>query len=116
MTKMKSALFFLALLPVAASAKAVPNDCHSWPMNMTEVWLKNSGIVDITDLDESKTEITLLASEKKPHHLYTNIFKFMFHAKDGETYEVITKNDASDDECSVSEVDSYLISKSSINQ
>jgi len=113
--KVKSTIFFLALLPVFASAKNVPNDCHSWPMNMTEVWLKNSGIVDIPDLDESKTEVKLLASEKKPHHLYTKIFRFVFHARDGKTYEVITKNEASDDECSVSEVNSYLVSKSSVN-
>ncbi|SER18994.1 hypothetical protein SAMN05216522_113104 [Rosenbergiella nectarea] len=113
--QLKSALFFLALTPLFASAKNSSNDCHSWPMNMAEVWLKNSGFIKIPDIDESRTEVKLLSSEKKPHNLYTNIFKFVFYTKDHKKFEVITQNDASDDECSITEVNSYLVSHSSIN-
>ncbi|MCO6503964.1 MAG: hypothetical protein J6568_00880 [Snodgrassella sp.] len=53
----------LGVFPIVCLAKA-PN-CFSWPMSMTEVWMKNTGIVDIRDLDESKTKITLMVTEKK---------------------------------------------------
>ena len=69
------------------------------------------GIVDIKNLDESKTKITLLASEKKAKDLYTQIYHFIFYDKKGNTYEIITNSDASYEECSMSEVDVYLISK-----
>lgn len=97
------------------SLMAKPLDCHSWPMSMAEVWMKNAGIVDIVNLDESKTEIKLLASDKKEKDLYTQVYHFIFHDKQGNTYQIITKNDASSEECSMSEVNSYLISKSNIN-
>lgn len=106
-------MILLGMFPIFSHAKAF--DCHSWPMNMAEVWMKNAGIVNIQSLDESKTKITLLASEKKKNGLYTQIFHFIFYDKKGRSYEVITKNEASDDECSMSSVNSYLVSKSDIN-
>ena len=99
----------LAVLPILSFAKGP--DCHSWPMKMSEVWLQNAGIVAIENLNEPKTKITLLASEKKAKGLYTQIFHFIFYDKKGNSYEIITKNDASYEECSMSDVDVYLISK-----
>ncbi|MCO6506180.1 MAG: hypothetical protein J6570_03610 [Snodgrassella sp.] len=106
-------LIFLGMLPTLSHAKAT--GCHSWPMNMTEAWMQNAEIVDIPSLDESKTKITLLALGKKKKGLYTQIYHFVFYDRKGNSYEVITKNEASDDECSMSDVDSYLISKSHIH-
>ena len=97
----------LAVLPILSFAKGP--DCYSWPMNMSEVWLQNAGIVAIDKLNESKTKITLLASEKKAKGLYTQIYHFIFYDEKGNTYETITKNDASYKECSMSDVDVYLI-------
>ena len=99
----------LAVLPILSFAKGP--DCHSWPMNMSEVWLQNAGIVAIEKLNESKTKITLLASEKKAKGLYTQIYHFIFYDTTGNTYEIITNSDASYEECSMSDVDVYLISK-----
>ena len=99
-----------AVLPILSFAKGP--DCDSWPMNISEGWLKNAGIVDIKDLDESKTKITLLASEKKAKGLYTQIYHFIFYDSIGNSYETITNNDASYEECSMSGVDVYLIPRS----
>ncbi len=110
--KLKIAIMTLVMVPLFSLAKSP--DCHSWPMNMAEAWLKNSGIVDITHLDESKTEVKLLASEPKGKNRYTQIYRFIFHGKDGKTYQVITNSDASNEECSISQVDSYLVSQSEI--
>ena len=104
----------LAVLPILSFAKGP--DCYSWPMNISEGWLKKVGIVDNINLDESKTKITLLASEKKAKGLYTQIYHFIFYDTTGNTYETITKNDASYEECSETTADVYLISKSHINK
>ena len=104
----------LAVLPILSFAKGP--DCYSWPMNISEGWLKKVGIVDNINLDESKTKITLLASEKKAKGLYTQIYHFIFYDTTGNTYEIITNSDASYEECSMSGVDIYLISKSHINK
>jgi hypothetical protein len=56
-------IILLAIFPTLSFAKA-PN-CYSWPMNMTKMWMRNTRIVDFKNLEESKTKITLLASEKK---------------------------------------------------
>ena len=103
-----------AVLPILSFAKGP--DCYSWPMNISEGWLKKVGIVDNINLDESKTKITLLASEKKAKGLYTQIYHFIFYDTTGNTYEIITNSDASYKECSMSGVDVYLISKSHINK
>ncbi|MCL5501602.1 hypothetical protein SAMN05216563_103305 [Phytobacter palmae] len=99
----------LAIMPLSVLASSP--DCHSWPMNMAEAWMKNAGIVDLANLDESKTEIKQLASEKKGKDLYTQIYHFVFHDKSGGQYEVITQSDASSTECSISEVNSFLVTK-----
>lgn len=111
---MKTYLMALSLL-AAFPALAADPDCHSWPMNMAEAWLKNENIVDIPQLDQSKTEIKRLASEKKENALFTQVHYFVFHDKTGNRYAVITQSDASTDECSMSEVNTFLIEKSDIN-
>ena len=104
----------LAVLPILSFAKGP--DCDSWPMNISEGWLKNAGIVDIINLDESKTKSTLLASEKKAKGLYTQIYHFIFYDAIGNSYEIITNNDVSYGECSETGVDVYLISRSVSNK
>jgi hypothetical protein len=105
-------IILLSILPTLSFAKAP--DCHNWPMNITKGWLKNINITDIYNLDESKTKVTLLASEKKKKDLYIQIYHFVFFDKQGNTYQVITQNEASHEECSMSSVNSYLISNSRI--
>ncbi|AHG19695.1 hypothetical protein Z042_08725 [Chania multitudinisentens RB-25] len=108
-------IFYAALLLLPLSGYAAVNDCRSWPESMAEVWLKNQNIVDISQLEEEKTEVTLLASEKKGNDIYTQVFHFTFQDKNGKKYEIITQNDASEDECSASEVNIFLISKKEVN-
>jgi hypothetical protein len=64
-------LILLGLLPIMSFAKAP--DCHNWPMNMTEMWMRSAGIVDFKNLNIPKTKITLLASEKKEWIIYTSL-------------------------------------------
>ncbi|WP_239427677.1 hypothetical protein [Snodgrassella communis] len=113
--KMKKFLLTILLEFFSILSYAKAPDCHSWPMTMAAMWMKNANIVDMVDIDEPKSKITLLASEKKKKGLYTQIYHFVFYDKKGNTYEVITKNDSSYEECSMSNVSSYLISKTDIS-
>lgn len=113
--KLKLMLFTLAWAPVLAFAAPKAPDCHSWPMNIAKGWLKNAGIADIYRFDETRTKVELLASEKKGKDLYTQVYSIIFYSKDGKSYHVITKSDASNEECSMGGVDSYLVEKSDKN-
>jgi hypothetical protein len=95
----------------AAAALAKSPDCASWPTNMALVHLKNAGLINIPSVNEAQTKAVRLASEKIGKDLYQQVYDITFHTKDGKTIEVITKNQASSEECSMSGVDVYVVSK-----
>lgn len=102
----------LLLMPACATVKNP--DCAGvdrWPTGMAFAKLKNTGITDNNKLDFSKTNTKRLASEKIGENLYRQIHHITFIEKSGNGIEVITVNDAADDECSMSDVDVYLIAK-----
>ncbi|WP_233592586.1 hypothetical protein [Erwinia psidii] len=68
---MKKIISLFIFLPFAALTKAP--DSQSWPHNMAEAWMKNTGIVDITKLDEAKTDVKRLAPEKKQRPLHPGL-------------------------------------------
>lgn len=89
-------------------------DCagpERWPTSMAFGSLKNAGITNSDELDFSKTKTVRLASEKIGKDLYRQIHLVTFIKKTGETIQVITNNDASNEECSMSGVEVYLVSK-----
>ncbi len=77
---------------------------------MAFVELKNAGITTNDELDFDKTRTVRLASEKIGKDLYRQIHLVTFTQKSGETIKVITNNDASNEECSMSSVEVYIIS------
>mgnify|MGYP000950736521 CR=1 FL=1 len=108
-------VILLACLFFSSIASAKAPDCYSWPMNIAKGWLKNERIVAIVDLDESKTQRKRLASEKKAGGVYTQVYHFTFYDKHGTAYDVITQSDGSYQECSLSEVNVFLVSRSHLN-
>lgn len=110
---MKAALFVatLALAFPALCLASSPSQCASWPKNMAQVHLKNAGIADLTQLDESRTRAVRLASEKIGKDLYRDVYDITFYEKSGAEIEVITSSEASSSECSMSGVDVYVVSK-----
>jgi len=73
--------------------------------------LKNAGLTDNDRLLFEKTSATRLASEPIKGGLFRQVHRVTFTERTGGTIEVITVNDASADECSMSGVDVYVISK-----
>ena len=97
-------------MPTAVALAKSP-DCASWPTNMALVHLKNAGLIDIPSVLEAQTRAVRLASEKIGKDLYQQVYDITFHTRDGKTVEVVTNSQASSEECSMSGVDVYLVSK-----
>jgi len=99
-------------LPVACLAglpKGLP--CSSWPINSGEVKLQNAGIVKMSELDHKKTKAVPLAIEKIGDDLYRQVYDITWYSKSGQQFRTITINEASSQECSISGVTVYLVSR-----
>ncbi|RQR33945.1 MULTISPECIES: hypothetical protein [unclassified Burkholderia] len=95
-------------------ALAADPDCAGldrWPTSMAFVKLKNAGLTDNDKLDFNKTKTVRLASERIGNDLYRQVHHVVFTEKSGETIEVITASDASREECSMSDVEVFVISR-----
>ena len=106
------AIILLILSPLLAFTK--DPDCAGvdrWPTNMAFVHLKNAGLTDNNRLDFTKTKTIRLASEKIGKDLYRQIYYIIFTEKSGNTIAVITINEASNEECSMSGVDVFVVSQ-----
>ncbi|EIG56703.1 hypothetical protein FXB41_23055 [Bradyrhizobium canariense] len=107
---LKVVLAAIFVMPAAVALAKSP-DCASWPTNMALVHLKNAGLIDIPSVIEAQTKAVRLASEKIGKDLHQEVYDITFHTKDGKTIEVITKSQASSEECSMSGVDVYVVAK-----
>jgi hypothetical protein len=108
------ALILALLCMVSMRAFAKSPDCtnpEAWPAGMAFTQLKNAGVVDNDILDFTKTKVIRLASEKVGKDIYRQVHLVRFFKKSGEQVEVITVNEASHQECSLSDVNAYLISR-----
>jgi hypothetical protein len=100
---------------IASSSLALAEDpdcsgVNRWPTNMAFVHLKNAGITDNHNLDFTKTKTIRLASEKIGKDLYCQVHHVKFTERSGNILEVITVNEVSSEECSMSGVDVFVIS------
>jgi hypothetical protein len=115
---MKSMLLFIALaLSVQSNAQSSAGkvdgpDCSGgWPTNMVFVYIKNAGLVDNSSIDFSKTKTVRLASQKIGKDLWHQVYDVTYTRKSGDTIEAIAIHDASTEECSMTGVDVYVISR-----
>jgi hypothetical protein len=102
-------IFFVLLFSSHLFAGGI--DCTNWPKNMAFVHLKNEGLIDSKLVNDDKTEVKQLASEKLGTDLYREIYLIKYIEKSGNEIEVITINDTSSEECSMSDVEVFLITK-----
>lgn len=108
------ALTTLTLALSAPLARAAHPDCAGvdrWATTMAFVHIKNAGLTDNDKLDFSKTRTVRLASEQIGKNLYHQVHHVVFTEKTGNTIEAITSNDASREECSMSGVEVYVVSR-----
>jgi len=98
-------------------AGKVPSGCPDcagiggWATSMAYVHLKNEGLVGSETLNFNMTTTTRIACEKIGKDLYKQVHLVTFTKLNGDEINVMTVNDASNEECSMSDVDVYVISK-----
>jgi hypothetical protein len=110
------ALLGLAAITAHAGVSAAPlqdPDCSGterWPTSMAYTQLRDAGALD-NGIDFSKTKTVRLASEKIGDDRYRQIHQVTFVRNDGRELKVITSNVASHEECSMSGVEVFVVSK-----
>lgn len=78
---------------------------------MALVHLKNEGLTDNDRLDIGMTRTVRIASQRIADSLWRQVHHVTFTEKSGRTLQAITVNDASYEECSMSGVDVFVVSK-----
>jgi hypothetical protein len=73
--------------------------------------MKNARLIDPYEIDPAKTKAVRLASEKVGNDLWRQVYDVTFTMKSGQIVEAIAAHDASLEECSMSEVDVFVVSK-----
>ena len=105
----------IALCFYTGSLNAEPHpDCSGterWPTMMAFVQMKNDGITDNNKINFEKTKTIRIASEEIEGGLYKQVHKIEFYEKGGVMYDIITINNSSHQECSMSAVEVYVVSK-----
>lgn len=99
-------------IPIAAIA-GTP-DCTGvdrWPTMSAVVRLQNAGLLKREQIDFAKTQVVRLASEAIGTDLYRQIHKVTFFRKSGVPVVIITTNEVSSQECSMSSVEVFVVSK-----
>ncbi len=107
-------LLSIVLFCVPRFADARTPDCsgaNSWASSMAFVHLKNAGLLQNETTDFAKTKITRLASEKIGKDLYRQVHEITFFGKSMDKISVVAVNDASNEECSMSGVEVFVISQ-----
>ncbi|GJE61289.1 hypothetical protein [Methylobacterium trifolii] len=83
---------------------------------MTHVQLKNAGVLVNDEVDFGRTAVQQIASQRIRKNLYRQVFKIVFHLKNGRLIQAIAVSDASKEECSMSDVTVYRISAPLLNE
>ena len=110
-------LFVMLVIGVSGIAQSQAEKTHGpdcsggWPTNMAFVHLKNAGLADNYSVDFSKTKTVRLASEKVGKDLWHQVYHITFTKKSGDTVEAIAVHDASQEECSMTGVEVFVVSK-----
>jgi len=113
---MRAALlcFVIALSAVSSKAESRNSgpDCSGkWPTTMALVHLKNASLIDPAQVNSAKTKTTRMASQQIGDDLWHQVYDVEFTLKSGESIEAIAVHNASDEECSMTGVEVFVVSK-----
>ena len=82
-----------------------------WAAAMSFTHMKNAGLIDNKNIDFSKTTTARIASQRLKKDLWHQVYRVSFTKTSGEIVEAIAVHDASNEECSMSGVEVFVISK-----
>ena len=108
-------VLYMLIAVVGQSPQQVKHpDCagvERWSTSLAYAHLKNDGLAGPQTIDFKKTKTVRIASEQIGKDLFRQVHRVTFTKTTGEIIEVITVNDASSQECSMSGVEAYVVSK-----
>ncbi len=78
---------------------------------MTFVLLKNAGVTNNDKVDFTKTKTVRMASQKIGKELYHQVYYVTLTEHSGRTIEAIAVHDASNEECSMTGVELFVVSQ-----
>ncbi len=110
------ALVVFACVAFSSTSMSAPNADHcsgteSWATSMAFVHLKNAHETDSDKVDFKKTKTIRLASEKIGKDLFRQVHHVTFTETSGRKIEVVTVNNASSKECSMSGVQVFVVAQ-----
>lgn len=110
---MWNSFFSLALLATATPRLDAPNCSgpNHWAAGSAYAQLKNAGVVTPEDLDFGDVTSKTILSQRIGKDLWRQAFRVTFPLKSGKRVEAIVVSDASSEECSMSDVQVFLIAK-----
>jgi len=113
MSRLLIAFLLLATVDaIAQSSQTHGPDCSgSWPTNMAQATLKNEGLLNNEEIDFTKTKTTRLASEKVGKDRWHQVYFVTFYKRFGDRIQAVVVHDASIEECSVTGVQVYVVSR-----
>jgi hypothetical protein len=105
-------LLIVTVHAAAQSSKTKGPDCSgSWPTNMAQATLKSAGLLNNSEIDFAKTQTSRLASEMIGKDLWHQVYFVTFFKRSGDKIQAIVVHDASSEECSMTGVDVYVVSR-----
>jgi len=115
---MKTILILVSLISCMYATAQSPGrnshgpDCSGqWPTQMAYVQLKNAGLIDNKAIDLSKTKTIRLSSELIGKNRWRQIYQVTFTKLSGEKIDALAIHDASNEECSMTGVEVFVVSK-----
>lgn len=99
--------------PADQTPSSVPTACSmpdSWAASSALVQLYNQSIIPRGGIDPAKTKVTLLASEKSGDR-YRLVHHILFAGQQGKSWSVIARSDADANECSLGDVELWLVER-----
>ena len=105
-------LLAITVHATAQSSQSHGPDCSAgWPTNMAQASLKNAGLLNNQEIDFTKTKTTRVASEKVGKDLWHQVYFVTFFKRSGDKIQAVVVHDASIEECSMTGVKVYVVSR-----
>lgn len=102
----------LALLTSPVSAQGAKCDGpNNWPAANVFGAMKNAGIATNAEINFDRTVVKRIASDKIGKDLWRQVHLVKYYRKDGSTLKALAVSNASLEECSMSDVQTFVISE-----
>lgn len=97
--------------PYQVSPGSIDQACAFGAAAYAQVYLTNADLFDQSKFDKDKTKVLLLA--RKPIHkdMWESVYFMTLYQNDGKSISIITVSTNTEDECSVEDLKTYVVSR-----